>query len=362
MTCNVGDGRGAVQAITQEGDRFRTVWWLGPRGADTVGAVRSRGVNRVARVFGRTAGLLALLPFSGNLSVPAPLGGEATLRAPSKTGRGAPLLALLWLALCFMVVGSTPASAAPAPAKPQAKTTKPKATTAKKKPATGPKTNATPNPVAEAQANKGKTKSDVRQSDLYGDRLDSLQKDVDGLKDRVFRSKARLSLLKETVLRGVLAGSRVIIAHRNLMGSGYKLVRIVATLDGAQIIAKNDETGGLDDEDERIIYDGNLPPGPHNLQIELTYTGHGYGVFSYLSGYTFPSTSAYSFTAPENGAIKILSSGYEEGNLTTEMQDRPAINWQEQPLDASGRPLPKQRRRSKSKSKPKPKASKKSKK
>ena len=60
----------------------------------------------------------------------------------------------------------------------------------------------------------------------------------------------------------------------------------------------------------------------------------------------FAMGSAHSFTAPENGAIKVVSSGYEEGNLTTEMQDRPAVNWQEQPLDASGRPLPKQRRRS----------------
>lgn len=302
--------------------------------------------------------MLALLPFLGNLLVPAAPGGKATLRAPSKSGRGAPLLALLRLALCFMVVGSTPASAAPAPAKPQA--AKPKATTAKPataKPAAPAKTNATPNPIAEAEA--GKTKSDVRQSDLYGDRLDALQQDVDGLKDRIFRSKARLSLLKETVLRGVLAGSRVILAHRNLMGSGYKLVRIVYTLDGAQILAKNDETGGLDTEDELIILDGNLPPGPHNLQVELTYNGHGYGVFSYLSGYSFTSNSAHSFTAPENGAIKIVSSGYEEGNLTTEMADRPAVNWQEQPLDASGRPLPKQRRRSKSKSKTKTKASKK---
>ncbi len=206
----------------------------------------------------------------------------------------------------------------------------------------------------------GKASSDVRQSDLYGDRLNSLQTDVDGLKDRIFRSKARLSLLKETVLRGVLAGSRVILAHRNLMGSGYRLVRVVYTLDGAQIFAKNDETGSLDTEDELVILDGNLPPGPHNVQLELTYTGHGYGVFSYLSGYTFTSNGAHSFTAPENGAIKIVSSGYEEGNLTTEMSDRPHVNWQEQPLDASGRPLPKQRRRSskgKSKAKAKSKAS-----
>ncbi len=301
---------------TRRRDRIRTVWWFGPRGADTVGAVRRRGVNRAAQ-------LLALL--------------------------------------CFMVLGAVGASAAPAPAKPQ-KSAKSPAKPAAKKPARAPGTAKAKGPAktktktVNPMEGAGKKSSDVRQSDLYGDRLDALQTDVDGLKDRIFRSKARLSLLKETVLRGVLAGSRVILAHRNLMGSGFKLVRIVYILDGAQIYARNDETGSLDTEDELVIYDGNLPPGPHNLQVELAYQGHGYGVFSYLSGYTFTSDSAHSFTAPENGAIKILSSGFEEGNLTTEMKDRPAVNWQEQPLDASGRPLPKQRRRSaKGKSKAKKK-------
>ena len=188
--------------------------------------------------------------------------------------------------------------------------------------------------------------TDQRQSDIYGDRLDGLQTDVDALKDKIFRSKARLSLLKETVLRGVLAGSRVILAHRNLMGAGFKLVRIVYIMDGAQIYARTDETGSLDSEDELVIYDGNLPPGPHNVTIELTYKGHGYGVFSYLSQYTFESRSSHSFTAPENGAIKITSAGFEDGNVTTQMRDRPNVQWQELELDASGRPLPKTSRRS----------------
>ncbi|MBL4685322.1 MAG: hypothetical protein JKY37_12080 [Nannocystaceae bacterium] len=138
-----------------------------------------------------------------------------------------------------------------------------------------------------------------------------------------------------------MAGSRVIIAHRNVMGSGFRLVRIVFIMDGAQIYARTDETGALDQEDELTIYDGNLPPGPHNVTVELTYQGHGYGVFSYLSGYTFESRSSHSFTAPENEAVKLGSIGYERGNPTTEMHDRPAVSWQEVPLDASGRPLPK---------------------
>ncbi|MEM6295296.1 MAG: hypothetical protein AAGA54_28750 [Myxococcota bacterium] len=274
-------------------------------------------------------------------------------RGASSSARGLLGWVTLVFAVLFTVGVSAHASAAPAPAKPKSATSaaaKPKGPA--KAPAAKKKTTGTVDPTASPRKN-----SDVRQSDLYGDRLDALQTDVDGLKDRIFRSKARLSLLKETVLRGVMAGSRVILAHRNLMGSGFKLVRVVYVLDGAQIYARNDETGSLDTEDELVIIDGNLPPGPHSVRIELTYQGHGYGVFSYMSSQTYTSNSDYSFTAPENGAIKVLSSGFESGNLTTEMIDRPAVDWQEQPLDASGRPLPKQRRRSSKKSKGKAKAS-----
>src|SRR5690349_9706909 len=94
-----------------------------------------------------------------------------------------------------------------------------------------------------------------RQSEIYGDRIDGLSVEVDALKDKIFRSRARLSLLRETVLKGVLAGSRVVLAHRNLMGSGFRLTRIVISMDGAQIYAKTDESGGLDSEDELVIYD-----------------------------------------------------------------------------------------------------------
>lgn len=203
---------------------------------------------------------------------------------------------------------------------------------------------ASPAPTAGgAAAPSGPANPNVRESELYGDRLDNLQVEVDDLKDKIFRSKARLTLLKETVLRGVLAGSRVTIAHQNLMSSGFRLTRVVFIMDGAQIFARTDETGSLDGEDEFVVYDGNLPPGPHSVTVELTYQGNGYGVFSYLNGYTFESRSSHSFTAPENAAVKLVSQGFERGNMTTEMKDRPAVNWQEVPLDAAGRPLPKTR-------------------
>jgi hypothetical protein len=189
--------------------------------------------------------------------------------------------------------------------------------------------------------------SSQRESEIYGARIDGLQGDVDDLKERIFRSKARLSVLKETVLHGVLAGSKVVIVHRNLMGSQFRLTKLAVVLDGAQIYARTDDSGALDQEDELTVLDGNIVPGPHTITVELTYQGQGFGIFSYLNGYTFESRSSYNFTAPENGAVRLMSSGFEKGNLTTEMKDRPSVDWQEIPLDASGKPLPQTQRKSK---------------
>ncbi len=276
-------------------------------------------------------------------------------RAMARVRRGLAFVPALVILLAVFGL-AVPAQAALGPAKPQTvrpRTVKPAAQkpTVKKlqpKPATGQPKKLDPKPAAGQPKKIDPFEStganpNVRESELYGDRLDSLQAEVDQLKDKIFRSKARLTLLKETVLRGVLAGSRVTITHQNLMGSGFRLTRVVFIMDGAQIFARTDDTGSLDGEDEVRVYDGNLPPGPHNVTVELTYQGNGYGVFSYLNGYTFESRSSHSFTAPENAAVKLVSQGFERGNMTTEMRDRPAVNWQEVPLDAAGRPLPKAR-------------------
>ncbi|MBX7081418.1 MAG: dihydrolipoamide acetyltransferase [Nannocystaceae bacterium] len=267
---------------------------------------------------------LALVFATARLSTAAPPPPPPATAKPKASAPAAP-------APIKPTTTATPAKPAAAPAKPASAPAKPAAAA---KPATTPRP---AEPVADAGAQ--------RQSEVYGDRIDGLQVEVDDLKDKIFRSKARLALLRETVLKGVMAGSRVVIAHRNLMGSGFRLVKMVYIMDGAQIYARSDESGGLDSEDEVVIYDGNLPPGPHNVTIELTYKGHGYGVFAYLSGYTFDSRSSHSFTAPENGAVKLTSVGFERGNMTTEMRDRPSVSWQELPLDAAGRPMPQTRTR-----------------
>lgn len=161
----------------------------------------------------------------------------------------------------------------------------------------------------------------------YAVRLRDLEQRINELKEQVFRSKARLSLLAETVLQGVVAGAQAVLSHENRMSSSYKLVKAVYALDGAPIFSKADEEGGLGERNEFDVYNGSIVPGEHVLTVNLEYRGHGYGIFSYLKGYRFKVRSTYSFHAPEGKTIRIRVVGYEKGGPTAPLEERPAIRY-----------------------------------
>ena len=163
----------------------------------------------------------------------------------------------------------------------------------------------------------------------YNVRLVDLEQRINELKEQIFRSKARLSLLAETVLQGVVAGGQARIVHENRMGGSYRLVKVLYALDGAPIFNKADEEGGLDDQEVFDIYNGSIVPGEHTLTVNLEYQGSGYGIFSYLKGYRFKVRSDYTFNAPEGKAVTVRAVSYEKGGPTAPLEERPAIRYVE---------------------------------
>jgi hypothetical protein len=162
-------------------------------------------------------------------------------------------------------------------------------------------------------------------SGAYTVRLRGLEKNVNELKEQIFRTKARLNLLKETVLGGVIGASRALIRHKNEMGSSFRLIKAAFALDGVQIAAKSE--GNLADLQEFDVYNGAIQPGSHTLSVALTYQGNGFGVFSYLKGYKFNVKSSHTFVAGESKSTNITVVGYEKGNITTQLSDKPAIDF-----------------------------------
>jgi hypothetical protein len=237
-------------------------------------------------------GLLALFfTTSAMAQVPAPAGGAPATSAPAAAGAAA-----------APVTGS--------PATPAAGT-----------PAAGAAAAAAPADAPPADA------SGAADSGAYTVRLRTLEKNVNELKEQIFRTKARLNLLKETVLGGVIGASRAFIKHKNEMGSSFRLVKAAYALDGVQIYSKSDDTGRLAEMSEFEVYNGAIQPGSHTLTVVLLYQGNGFGVFSYLKGYKFTAKSSQSFVAAESKTTAITVVGYEKGNLTTQLSDKPAVDF-----------------------------------
>jgi hypothetical protein len=196
--------------------------------------------------------------------------------------------------------------------------------------ATGDAGAAAPEPTAAAPAGDAAVAAPADAGltgEQYVVRLRDLEQRINELKEEIFRSKARLSLLAESVLQNVVGGARAVITHENEMGNSFRLVRAVYALDGAPILTRSDDNGSLGEQHQFPVYNGQLGAGDHTLTVNLEYQGNGFGIFSYVKGYTFRVRSTSSFSVPDGKAIQIRVVGYEKGGPTTPPEDRPAVRY-----------------------------------
>jgi hypothetical protein len=164
--------------------------------------------------------------------------------------------------------------------------------------------------------------------EAFTTRVKTLEEQVVDLKEKIFRTKARLLLLQETVLGGDLSsGARAIILHRNEMGSQFVLESVAYALDGAPIYTKVDDNGDLDKREEFELFNGRIVPGNHQIAVRMVYRGHGYGIFSYLEGYKFKLQSNQTFNAEGGKVTTVKVVGYEKGGITADIKDKPSIRY-----------------------------------
>lgn len=162
-------------------------------------------------------------------------------------------------------------------------------------------------------------KEEEKVSDL---RVRELETRIDDLKDKVFRSKSRIVLLKETLLGGKLAGSRAVIMHMNKLGGGYEPVRLTYLLDSTPLYNELNANNKLKGKDEIELFNGSIGPGSHTLNVEVQYKGAN-AIFGYYSGYEFTIPLTCRFTVEEGRATIIDVEIYEGGNITTSPEDKP---------------------------------------
>lgn len=160
----------------------------------------------------------------------------------------------------------------------------------------------------------------------YKHKLRALEERVVNLKEKIFRTKTRLLLLKERILNDVIAEARLVVHHLDDMGGSFKPVQVYYRLDGEDLKLLDNATGALNTEDPVEIFAGNVAPGNHNLQVEMVYRGDS-TVFTYMNDYVFKLRANYTFYATKGKITTVTSKGYLKGDMTYDLTDRPSITF-----------------------------------
>jgi hypothetical protein len=158
--------------------------------------------------------------------------------------------------------------------------------------------------------------------------LKTVESEVDGLKEKVFRSKARLMLLEEKVVRGVVSGAKAVIKHKNNLGPAYALESITYFFDGNPVLQRTNAEGGtLSTEKDLPVFEGNIPPGNHTLSVTGVVRGRGSGLFAYLSDYVFKFSASYSFAAQDGRTTRLEALIFKSGGALADFVDGPAVEF-----------------------------------
>lgn len=168
---------------------------------------------------------------------------------------------------------------------------------------------------------------------LLDKQIREVSTNLDTLKEDTFTTKSRLLLLREEVLQRSVSGSRLLLRHKNDMGGQYELVQIYYAIDRAPVFSKQDLSGELNDIDDEVLYDHLVAPGAHQLNVLYVYKGKKWGIFKYMSEYTFRVESGYDFIIEEGKAAEIVVTAAEQGGAFTPYEERPTVTYNFQNYD-----------------------------
>lgn len=156
----------------------------------------------------------------------------------------------------------------------------------------------------------------------------TVEQQVDSLKERVFRSKATLQLLKEIVIEGSSSGARATIWHVNKLSGAFRLESVQYLLDGQSKFSKADPSGSLDQSREFKIHDGAVPPGNHNLSVDLKIRPTGAGVFTYARDYEINVRSTYAFAAELGKSCTVRAVVSDRGGVVNSFEERAKVDFE----------------------------------
>ncbi len=196
------------------------------------------------------------------------------------------------------------------------------------KPAAEPAQAAPVTPAAPVPATAPPAATNSPEATGREDRFRDLERRTFELKDQVFRAKARLTLLNETLVSANVGTTRAVFVHQNHMGRLFQPIRVSYQIDGREIFTKEDAAGVLGEGKELVVWEGGLKPGDHTVGVTVVYRGNGAKVFAYYDKYNFTARAAHRLTAVEGQTTRLVVRCYEKGTaLTAKLEDRPEFEF-----------------------------------
>ncbi len=119
---------------------------------------------------------------------------------------------------------------------------------------------------------------------------------------------------------------RVRVVFKSQLSDAFALQQVEYQLDNNPPVTRPyAEDPSVNKGSDVVLQEGVLPAGQHNFSVSMVYAGTGYGVFSYLKGYSFTLKGAQQFTVDANKEVTLRAFAYEKGDATTELKDKPAV-------------------------------------
>ncbi len=169
--------------------------------------------------------------------------------------------------------------------------------------------------------------------------LEALEVAIDSIESSISEASDQVDILKDTALSGRVGRTYAKVHHRDLMGSGYKLLSIRYRMDG-QVLLERDEKAK---PPEKVVplYEGAIEPGAHLFEVEAVVASGTFGVFTYAQGYEFKVESKYTLRVREGRLNRLSIVFHQKPDVTLPPEQRLGVRFDLEvaeglPLEADG--------------------------
>ena len=171
----------------------------------------------------------------------------------------------------------------------------------------------------------------------FNKQLMDVENEVNDLKERFFKSKATLRLLKESIVQGSIQGAQIEVSFKDKLGSSYILQSILCRINGKeQSTNPSDASNDLSSQKNYKIISMNLPPEQHTIEVVVKLNGNGKGLFSYVNKYSFEVKGGSTFTPKQGDKCDIYVTLSERKGFALSFLDKPQISFEQRCTPMSG--------------------------